>query len=122
MSGDQAKAPVAGVRRVEPVAGQAGALAAGMVAVAIALLLADEVFLRPAAAFYALGQLQLLGIVAAVAQPRLAVVPADARLHGDVAGVVVQAVARVVRTANHTYTLDQNGREPCREREQKGEF
>src|SRR3546814_14926762 len=79
----QAKAPIAGVRRVEPLAGQAGALAAGMVAVAIALLLADEVVLRPVAAFDALGQLQLLGVVAAVAQPRLAVVTADARLHGD---------------------------------------
>ncbi len=77
-----------------------------MVAVAIALLLADEVVLRPVAAFDALGQLQLLGVVAAVAQPRLAVVTADARLHGDVAGNVVQAVARVIGAAHHLDAVD----------------
>ncbi len=77
-----------------------------MVAVAIALLLPDEVVLRPVAAFDAFGQLQLLRVVAAVAQPRLAVVATDARLHGDVAGDVVQAVARIVGTAHHLDAVD----------------
>ena len=80
------------------------------------LLAGEEVVLRPVTGLDALGQLGFLGVVAAVANPRLGVVAAGAGQHIDVAGDVVQAVARIAGAAHHFDAVQLHGENHVHER------
>ena len=102
---DQAGAPT-GVSGIEPFAGEALPFGIGMVTVTAALLVSDEVVLRPITTFDALHQLQFLRVETAAAQAQFALVAALQGVDAGIAGNVVQAVARVVGAAHHFDIFD----------------
>ncbi|MNQ80311.1 hypothetical protein D3C85_952840 [compost metagenome] len=74
-----------------------------MIPIAVCFLIGEKIVLSPVAAFNALGQLGLSRIEAAITKPCLVVVSTRAGQHIDVAGNVVQAIARITGA---THDLD----------------
>ena len=77
-----------------------------MVTVAVAVLAGDKIILRKATRLSAQRRLQFPGIEAAVGQPAINVVPALTRPDIDVAADIVQAVTRIVGSADNLDVVD----------------
>src|SRR5256885_12200508 len=77
-----------------------------MVSVAVRIAPGQEIVLAPVAALDALGHLKLLGPEAAHGHAGTALVAARAGDHVDIAGDVVEAVARVIGAAHDLDGLD----------------
>ena len=105
-TGDQADLQQLGVIGEKPFAADDIFIRLAVVAVAVGVLLGEEIVLREVTRLAAHGHLHLTGVEAAISQAAVAVVAALAGHEVDVAANVVQAVARVIGAAHHFDVFD----------------
>ncbi len=105
-AGDEADAEILFVVAEEPLAAQRVLVGVAVVAVAVTVLLGEDVVLGEIAFLAADCQLHFTGVEAAVGEATVGVVTALAGGEVDVATDVVQPIARVVGAAHHFDVLD----------------